>query len=432
MPNNSKPNIRFKGFDQEWEEKRLDEMGDTYTGLSGKSKDDFGHGDGRYITYMNVFTNPIASPDEVGQIEIDNSQNQVKKGDILFTTSSETPDEVGMSSVWLEDKPNTYLNSFCFGYRPNVEIDPYFSAFLMRSPKVRENFYRLAQGISRFNISKQKAMEIGVEIPDPVEQQKIGSFFKALDELIAAKEEELEKLRQLKAALLEQMFPQSDADTTNRGGYNCLIDNYLQKSNMVISTALDTPRIRFKGFTEPWEKKKFGDYGNVSMCKRVMKHQTSVRGEIPFFKIGTFGKEADAYISRELFTYLRKNFEYPKKGDILISAAGTLGRSVVFDGQDQYFQDSNIVWLNHNGKLYNPFLKLSYGVVKWNSVEGSTLKRLYNSNILNTEFYVPSDKEQQKIGNFFRQQDEVINAAHEQIKKLSIIKQALLQKMFAA
>ena len=218
MPNNSKPNIRFKGFDQEWEEKRLDEMGDTYTGLSGKSKDDFGHGDGRYITYMNVFTNPIASPDEVGQIEIDNSQNQVKKGDILFTTSSETPDEVGMSSVWLEDKPNTYLNSFCFGYRPNVEIDPYFSAFLMRSPKVRENFYRLAQGISRFNISKQKAMEIGVEIPDPAEQQKIGSFFKALDELIAAKEEELEKLRQLKAALLEQMFPQSDANTTNRGG----------------------------------------------------------------------------------------------------------------------------------------------------------------------------------------------------------------------
>ena len=211
-----------------------------------------------------------------------------------------------------------------------------------------------------------------------------------------------------------------------------MIDNYLQKSNMVISTALDTPRIRFKGFTEPWEKKKFGDYGNVSMCKRVMKHQTSVRGEIPFFKIGTFGKEADAYISRELFTYLRKNFEYPKKGDILISAAGTLGRSVVFDGQDQYFQDSNIVWLNHNGKLYNPFLKLSYGVVKWNSVEGSTLKRLYNSNILNTEFYVPSDKEQQKIGNFFCQQDEVINAAHEQIKKLSIIKQALLQKMFAA
>lgn len=205
-----KPNIRFKGFDQKWEEKHLVDMGCTYSGLSGKTKDDFGHGDGLYVTYMNVYTNPIAKSEGVDSIELDNSQNQVKKGDILFTTSSETPEEVGMSSVWLEDKPNTYLNSFCFGYRPNIEIDPYFSAFLMRSPKVRNNFYRLAQGISRFNISKQKAMEMGVDIPEIAEQAKIGEFFKALDDLIGAKEEELEKLRQLKAALLQEMFPSED------------------------------------------------------------------------------------------------------------------------------------------------------------------------------------------------------------------------------
>lgn len=202
---------------------------------------------------------------------------------------------------------------------------------------------------------------------------------------------------------------------------------------MTISTTPNTPRIRFKGFTEPWEKKKFGDYGVISMCKRVMKYQTVSRGEIPFFKIGTFGGEADAYISRELFVHLRKNYQYPEKGDILISAAGTLGRAVEFDGEDKYFQDSNIVWLNHKGKLYNPFLKLLYGIVKWNSVEGSTLKRLYNANILNTEFYVPqSQDEQQLIGDFFREQDSHINAANEQITKLKTIKQALLQKMFAA
>ena len=163
-----------------------------------------------------------------------------------------------------------------------------------------------------------------------------------------------------------------------------------------------------------------------------MKYQTSVKGEIPFFKIGTFGGEPDAYISRELFTQLKNNYQYPEEGDILISAAGTLGRAVVFNGKDQYFQDSNIVWLNNKGKIYNPFLKLLYREVKWNSVEGSTLKRLYNSNILNSEIYVPEYKEQQMIGDFFREQDEQINAAQQQIKKLKIIKQALLQKMFAA
>lgn len=215
-----KPNIRFKGFEEEWEDKTLGSMGETFSGLSGKSKKDFGHGDAQYITYMNVFSNPIASPDGVDKVEIDTSQNAVHKGDILFTTSSETPEEVGMSSVWLEEKPHTYLNSFCFGYRPIVPLDPHFSAYLMRSPKMRDAFYFLAQGISRFNISKQKAMDIETSIPQETEQRKIGEFFKQLDELIGAKEQELEKLRQIKLALLDKMFPSDNQENINGGGVN--------------------------------------------------------------------------------------------------------------------------------------------------------------------------------------------------------------------
>lgn len=213
-----KPDIRFQGFSDEWEQKQLKEMGDTYGGLTGKTKEDFGHGKAQFVTYMNVFTNPVATPEGVDHVEIDGSQNEVKKGDIFFTTSSETPDEVGMSSVWLEDKPNTYLNSFCFGYRPKVKIDPLFSAYLMRSPSMRRSFYFLAQGISRFNISKNKAMEIETSLPTLNEQEKIGIFFKQLDELIAGKEQELEKLRQIRLALLEKMFPSGDSDSENRGG----------------------------------------------------------------------------------------------------------------------------------------------------------------------------------------------------------------------
>ncbi|MFC0322640.1 restriction endonuclease subunit S, partial [Gallibacterium melopsittaci] len=168
------PELRFPEFTDAWEQCKLGEVGDTYTGLSGKKKEDFGHGDARFITYMNVFSNAIADASGVDCVEIDNKQNQVKYGDVLFTTSSETPDEVGMSSIWLETKENIYLNSFCFGYRPSKEFDPHYLAFLLRSPSVRANIKLLAQGISRYNISKTKLMEQEISVPTLPEQQKIG------------------------------------------------------------------------------------------------------------------------------------------------------------------------------------------------------------------------------------------------------------------
>ena len=167
-----------------WEQRKLGEVGETYTGLSGKSKDDFGHGSGKFITYMNVFSNPVASPNMTEAIEIDDSQNKVRFGDVLFTTSSETPAEVGMSSVWLENAENTYLNSFCFGYRPTAEFNPYYLAYMLRSSSMRKKIIFLAQGISRYNISKNKMMDIEMPIPSIDEQKQIGEYFANLDRLI--------------------------------------------------------------------------------------------------------------------------------------------------------------------------------------------------------------------------------------------------------
>lgn len=167
-----------------WEQRKLGEMGQTYTGLSGKTKDDFGHGSGKFITYMNVFSNPVASSNMTEAIEIDDSQNKVQFGDVLFTTSSETPDEVGMSSVWLENAENTYLNSFCFGYRPTTEYNPYYLAYMLRSSSMRKKITFLAQGISRYNISKNKMMDIEMPIPSIDEQKQIGEYFRNLDNLI--------------------------------------------------------------------------------------------------------------------------------------------------------------------------------------------------------------------------------------------------------
>ena len=167
-----------------WEQRKLGEVGTTFTGLSGKTKEDFGHGNAGFVTYMNVFSNPIADLTQCEKVEIDSKQAQVKYGDVFFTTSSETPEEVGMSSIWLGKQPNIYLNSFCFGYRPSISTNPYYLGFMLRSASVRKKFILLAQGISRYNISKNKAMEIVIPIPSENEQKKVGSFFKEIDNLI--------------------------------------------------------------------------------------------------------------------------------------------------------------------------------------------------------------------------------------------------------
>ena len=203
---NNAPQIRFKGFTDDWEQRKLGKIGETYTGLSGKTKEDFGHGNAQFVTYMNVFSNPVAKSEMTEPVEIDPKQNKVKFGDVFFTTSSETPEEVGMSSVWLNDTDNTYLNSFCFGYRPTENIDPYYMAYMLRSEPVRGKITFLAQGISRYNISKNKMMEIEIPLPDSKEQSKIGTYFRTLDHLITLHQRKLETLKKLKKAMLQKMF----------------------------------------------------------------------------------------------------------------------------------------------------------------------------------------------------------------------------------
>ncbi|MGR5340151.1 restriction endonuclease subunit S [Vibrio astriarenae] len=197
-----------------------------------------------------------------------------------------------------------------------------------------------------------------------------------------------------------------------------------------MSTKENIPELRFKEFGDEWEGHTLGDLGSVAMNKRIFKHQTSMTGEVPFFKIGTFGKEPDAYISRELFEDYKARYPYPNNGDLLLSASGSIGKVVEYKGEDQYFQDSNIVWLKHDGKIENSFLKVFYSNAKWSGLEGSTIKRLYNKNILDTEIYTPSECEQAEIGNYFQKLDTLLNQHQQKHNKFSNLKKAMLEKMF--
>ena len=181
--------------------------------------------------------------------------------------------------------------------------------------------------------------------------------------------------------------------------------------------------LSYEGNEVEW--KPLGEVGEIRMCKRILKEQTSDYGGVPFYKIGTFGKEADAYISKELFNEYRSKYNYPNVGDILISASGTIGRTVIFDGKEAYFQDSNIVWIeNDQKKVLNKYLFYCYQIAKWNISEGGTIQRLYNENLRKTLIPIPypnnpkkSLEEQNRIVAILNKFDTLVNSISEGLPK---------------
>lgn len=192
-----------------WQVKKLEELGDTYSGLSGKSKENFGKGK-PYIQYKQIFDdNKIdISRFELVDIGENENQNKVKFGDIFFTVSSETPNEIGMSSVLLNEIDELYLNSFCFGYRANslTELSPYFSRYLFRSEVFRTEIIKLAQGSTRYNMSKIQLLKIEIQLPCIEEQTKIANFLSAIDKKISISKFEIERIRAWKNGLLQKIF----------------------------------------------------------------------------------------------------------------------------------------------------------------------------------------------------------------------------------
>jgi len=201
---------RLPGFSDEWEEKPLYEIGKTYGGISGKVKSDFGHGGARYIPFMNIMSNPIIDTNYFEKVDISPSENQarVKKGDLFFNGSSETPEEVGMCSVLQENIPNLYLNSFCFGLRLNKDLstDGLWLSYFFRSGAGRELIFSLAQGATRYNLSKTNFLKLEIPYPDPKEQTAIANVISDMDAEINALEKSLEKYRQIKIGMMQNLL----------------------------------------------------------------------------------------------------------------------------------------------------------------------------------------------------------------------------------
>ena len=389
------PSIRFYGFEDAWEQRKLGEVSESYSGGTPSV------GVKEYYGGQIPFIRSAEINSEITELFLteeglkNSSARLVAVGDILYALYGATSGEVGRARL------KGAINQAVLVIKPHRGYDSECLAQWLQKSKhsIIETYLQGGQG----NLSGTIVKELSVDFPSLKEQQAIGDFFRQLDHLITLHQGKFEKLTNVKKSMLEKMFPQ------NGNSY---------------------PEIRFKGFTGAWEQRKLDEMGSVSMCRRIFKEQTSDTGDIPFFKIGTFGAEPDAFISKELFEEYKSKYPYPQKGDILISASGSIGKTVEFSGNNEYFQDSNIVWLSHDKRLSNPFLKYFYSVVKWAGIEGSTIKRLYNDNILNTVICMPSVPEQNRIGTFFENLDHLITLHQRELEKLQSIKKALLEKMF--
>lgn len=395
------PKLRFPGFTEDWEQRKLDDIAKIKTG-GGTPKTtnlEYWSGDIPWIQSSDLVEGDVVHVNIKKFINNNALKNSAAK--LISRDSIALVTRVGVGKVAVINQDFTTSQDFLSlsGFDGN---DIKFIAYQLF--RLMQENAKVLQGTSIKGITKTDLIEQSIAIPNSIKEQSlIANILSQTDSIITLHQRKLNNLKLKKKALLQKLFPKNG-------------QRY--------------PELRFPGFTDAWEQRKLGSLATVEMNKRIFKEQTTIKGDIPFYKIGTFGSDADSFISRELFEKYKNKYPYPNIGDILISASGSIGRTVVYNGEDAYYQDSNIVWLNHNGKIDNSFLLQFYNQVKWAGLEGSTIKRLYNKNILETNIALPKIEEQRLIGKFFELVDRSITLHQRKLDHLKLQKKALLQQMF--
>lgn len=398
------PILRFDNYNGYWRSSSLLSQVEVRRGLTYKPNDVRSKG-ARVLRSSNIVDDSfVISDDDVFVSKDVINIPRVSNGDILVTAANGSTKLVGKHAIIknLPDDEIVVHGGFMLLFKTEQN---YFVNAWMSSNEYKRVLQFVQGGNGAIgNLSSAILKSMKMSVPSLPEQSAIGTIFRTLDDLLAYYKDNLANYQFLKTTMLSKMFP--------KAGQN-------------------VPEIRLDGFEGDWKEKALGSLGSVAMNKRIFKDETSENGDIPFYKIGTFGGIADAFISKEKFEEYKEKYPYPEIGDILISASGSIGRTVVYNGEDAYYQDSNIVWLKHDQQLDNSYLKQYYGIIKWSGIEGTTIKRLYNKNILETNIFLPpSVAEQQAIGAYFSNLDNLINSHQEKISQLETLKKKLLQDMF--
>ena len=394
-----RPKLRFPGFDEPWRAERLSDFADRVTRKNSKNETDLpltiSSKDG-LVDQVSYFNKTVASKDMSGYYLL-------KNGEFAYNKSYSVGYDFG-SIKRLDRYPMGALSTLYICFALKRHESDFIKAYFDSLKWYREIYMISAEGARNhglLNVPTEEFFDTKHYLPENTdEQRKIADFLIALDRRIETQQSLVDNLKKYK-----------------RGAVSKLLNGTLA----------------FNGFSdmESWQLKRVGDFCEVQMCKRVFKEQTTPDGDVPFYKIGTIGGLPDAYISRSLYEEYKMKYSFPRKGEFLISCAGTVGKCVPYNGEDSYYQDSNIVWLRNNSQdVSNEYLYLLISNVDWGTLNSTTITRIYNDNLRELSFHIPSLQMQKRIAEYIFALSKRIDSEQAMFEKLQQEKLGLLQQLF--
>lgn len=412
-------------FPKDWKKKKLSDVGFSYSGLKSKSKKDFDEdGNAQFVTYRNINRNYFVDKHDLSfvQVEEDENQNHVLKGDVLFTGSSETPEEVAFSSVMKEEIKNLYLNSFSFGYRFNnpKEFLPEFYGYYFRGPNFRKNVFPLAQGSTRYNLSKNEVLKIDIPVPSFKEQQKIASILSSVDEAIEKTEKIIKQTHGVKKGLLYKLF---------KNGVN----HSEFKNTSIGRLPMRWEAVHLEDIVEQHSNAiKPGPFGSALKKEFYVEKGYKVYGQeqvIPNdFTIGNYYIDEDKYLSLEQFKV--------QPGDLLVSLVGTYGKiAIVPENIEPGIINPRLIKITFDKSLaseqfYKHYMSSNIFYDQLSKFSQVGTMGVINSKTLKSIVYpLPPLDEQIEINNIIDSIDDKINTERIKLLKLKDIKQGLMQQL---
>ena len=364
------------------------------------------HGDTRFLRITDISEDGTLKPDGAKYIQLNEESRKylVKKGDLLLARTGAT---YGKTLYVPDDSPAVYASFLIKIELDNSKILNRYYWHFSKSNQYWRQAEKLVSKGGQQQFNTNAVERVVVPVPPLDVQNRIvnvlDNFEKICSDLNIGLPAEIEARQKQYEYYRDKLLTFAETGNTILSRAE---QSRAEQSRAEQSRAL----IKLMQYVFGYVRISLGDIGSICMCKRILKSQTNTVSGVPFYKIGTFGKEADAYISQEVFNEYRSKYNFPKKGDVLISAAGTIGRTVVYDGKPAYFQDSNIVWIDNDESIVlNSYLRYCYELKPWKASEGGTIPRLYNDNIAKAVIAVPPIEEQKRIVSILDRFDAICN-----------------------
>ena len=364
------------------------------------------HGDTRFLRITDIAEDGTMKPEGAKYILLNNESKKylVKKGDLLLARTGAT---YGKTLYVPDNSPAVYASFLIKIELDNSKISNRYYWHFSKSSQYWRQAEKLVSKGGQQQFNTNAVERVVVPVPPLDVQNRIvnvlDNFERICSDLNIGLPAEIEARQKQYEYYRDKLLTFAETGNTILSRAE---QSRAEQSRAEQSRAL----IKLLQYVFGYVRISLGDIGSICMCKRILKSQTNTVSGVPFYKIGTFGKEADAYISQETFNEYRSKYNFPKKGDVLISAAGTIGRTVVYDGKPAYFQDSNIVWIDNNESIVlNSYLRYCYELKPWKASEGGTIPRLYNDNIAKAVIAVPPIEEQKRIVSILDRFDAICN-----------------------